>query len=78
MAVIINKDEDKNVELTERITADLRSKMLESSKNSGNDPDFAEDSEYVKDFKKTEKFAWVWVVFVVALIAVAVIVGLNH
>ena len=74
MGVIVNKEDDQNDVLTRRISADLRSKMYESSDDSGDDgsglkgnpdPDLAEDSEYMKDFKKTSKFGWVWIVLIV-------------
>ncbi len=79
MGVIVNKNEDTNDELTRRINADLRSKMYENSGDDddyddgsglkrNSDPDFVEDSEYAKDFKKTSKFGWVWVVLIVLAI----------
>ena len=78
MGVIVKKDEDTNEELTRRINADLRAKMYSSSEDddyddgSGlkrtKDPDFVEDSEYTKDFKKTGRFGWVWVVLIVLAI----------
>lgn len=79
MAVIVNKNDDKNDELTRRINADLRAKMYETSGGGDDDyddgsglkrkdPDFAEDSEYIKNFKKTSRFGWVWVVLIVLAI----------
>lgn len=73
MGIIVNKDEEKNSRLTDRINADLREKMSETSKIAA-DPDLAEDSEYVKDMKKTGKFGWVWIVLIVlAIISLVVI-----
>lgn len=80
MGVIVNKEDDKNDELTRRINADLRTKMYGNSNDdddeddgSGlagrNDPDFAEDAEYLKDLKKTGRFGWVWIVLIVLAIA---------
>lgn len=77
MAVIVNKEEDKNIDLTRRIDADLREKMAESSKIGNVDPDLAEDSEYVKDFAKTGRFAWVWIVLVIIAIIIIVAVTLQ-
>jgi hypothetical protein len=85
MGVIVNKEDDKNDELTRRINADLRSKMYGNSNDDGEDdgsglkgnpdPDFAEDSEYMKDFKKTGKFGWVWIVLIVlAIISIVSII----
>ncbi len=76
MGVIVNKEDDKNDVLTRRINADLRAKMYANSDDSGKggkpagnpDPDLAEDSEYVKDFTKTSKFGWVWIVLIVLAI----------
>ncbi len=75
MGVIVNKDEDQNDALSRRISADLRTKMYESSDDSGDDdgsglkgnpdPDLAEDSEYMKNFKKTGRFGWVWIVLII-------------
>ncbi|MBQ1373307.1 hypothetical protein IIY66_00680 [Candidatus Saccharibacteria bacterium] len=71
MGVIVNKNNYKNDELSRRIDADLRAKALKSSGSTGRerkDPDFAEDAEYVQDFKKTGRFGWVWVVLIVLAI----------
>lgn len=73
MSIIVNKDEDKNNRLSERISADLRVKMSETS-NLAEDPDLAEDSDYVKDLNKTSKFGWVWIVLIVlAIISIFII-----
>lgn len=71
MGVIVNKNNQQDNELSRRINADLREKALRSSGVIGDEetPDFAEDSEYIQDFKKTGRFGWVWII----LIALAVI-----
>ena len=47
---MMNREEDKNAELTRRINADLKIKLQSKSQD---DPDFVEDSAYVEDlFKK--------------------------
>ena len=72
MGIIVNKENDKNSDLTRRIDADLREKVQSTS---GTDPDFAEDSDYVKDFKKTNKFGWIWpVLIILAVISLIFIV----
>ena len=80
MGVIVNKKNYKNDELSRRIDADLRAKALETVGGDDRDiedPDFAEDSEYVRDFKKTGRFGWVWVVLIVlAILSVISIVFL--
>ena len=77
MGVIVNKNNQQDNELSRRISADLREKAIRASGVVGNDetPDFAEDAEYMQDFKKTGKFGWVWVVLIIlAIIAVILIV----
>lgn len=67
MGIIVNKSQDDD-ELTRRINADLREKSERTSGVQDPDaetPDFADDSEYVKNFKKTSKFGWVWIVLIV-------------
>lgn len=80
MAVIVNKNDDQNDELSRRISADVRAKMYGTSGSGDDDdyddgsglkrkdPDFAEDSEYIKDFQKTGRFGWVWIVLIVLAI----------
>lgn len=63
MGIIVSKDEDKNIRLQEKINSDLRARA-QSSRN-GKDPDLVEDSAYAKDFKKTGRFSWVWIVLIV-------------
>ena len=72
MGIIINKNEDKNTDLNRRITADLRERAKVTERQS--DPDLVEDSDYVKDFKKTGHFGWIWVILI--LLAAATLVGL--
>ena len=73
MGVIVNKQNDGD-ELSRRISADLRARMEKSEQEEGKkDPDFAEDSDYVKDLKKTSKFSWVILVLVIVAIVVSVL-----
>lgn len=69
MGVIVNKENNNNDELSRRINADLRTKMEGTGTIEGETPDLVDESEYVKDFKKTSKFGWVWIV----LIALAIL-----
>ncbi|MBR0488271.1 hypothetical protein IJJ39_01180 [Candidatus Saccharibacteria bacterium] len=76
---MMTKEDDINQDLTRRIDTDLKEKMERTQRNDGKaDPDFTEDSEYVKDFKKTGKFAWLWVLVGIIAVVVLIIVGLNH
>lgn len=63
MGIIVNKTDEKDNELNRRIAAELRERT-EKSVQIGDDPDLAEDSEYVEQFKKTSKFGWVWIVLI--------------
>lgn len=65
MGIMMSKDEDRNSELNRRISADLRARAQSSERE---DPDYVEDSAYVKDTKKTGKFTWVWIVLIVLAI----------
>lgn len=67
MGVIVNKENEKNNELSRRINADLRARAVQSAQAEGS-PDLAEDAEYLKDLKKTSKFGWVWAVLIVLAI----------
>ena len=51
MGVIVNKNNTQDDELTRRISADLESRRDETQTKM-NDPDLAEDAEYLKDLKK--------------------------
>lgn len=66
MGVIVNKEQDKDSELSKRITADLRKRAMETA--DGNEVDLAEDAEYLKNLNKTSKFGWVWIVLIVLAI----------
>lgn len=73
MGVIVHKEQDKNTELNERISADLRARAQKTSGIS--DPDLVDDVEYVNDTKKTGKFGWVWFVLVgLAMLSLVAIV----
>ena len=65
MGIIVNKENDKNTDLSRRIDTDLRERLQSTNRT---DPDLAEDSDYVKDFNKTSKFGWMWLVLIVLAI----------
>lgn len=74
MGIIVNKENNKNDELEQRISADLRARAVAEAPD-GEVTDFENDSEYVKDTKKTGRFAWVWAVLIVlAIISIIIIV----
>ncbi len=71
MGIMVSKDMNRDSELNQRISADLRSR----AQSSRDDIDGVEDSAYVKDTKKTGKFTWVWIVLIVlAIISLACII----
>ena len=63
MGVIVNKENTKKTELAQRIDAELRAKT-QSGAETEEGPDFAEESEYVQNLKKTGRFGWVWIILV--------------
>ena len=73
MGIIVNKEDNKNEDLERRISADLRAKAVETF-DDGEVTDFANDSEYVRDTTKTNRFAWVWIVLIVLAIISLVII----
>lgn len=69
MGVIVNKENNKNDDLSRRIDADLRAKMAGNVGIVDDEaPDLVDDSEYMKDYKKTSKFSWIWIVLIVLAI----------
>lgn len=70
MGILVEKDEDKS-ELSRRINADLRERAVRSSKKE--DVDLVEDSEYLKNTNKTNRFSWFWFILVF-LAAVALVI----
>ena len=75
MGIMVSKETDENAKLTEKINADLRTRLQNTSEPT--DKDFAEDSEYLKDLEKTSRFGWVWFVLIglaiVSLICIVLI-----
>lgn len=65
MGIMMSKDLDRNSELNERISADLRARAQTAKRE---DPDYVDDAEYLKETKKTGKFSWVWIVLIVLAI----------
>ncbi len=76
MGIIVSKDQDRT-KLQKRITADLHNRAKASQdEDPGKTPDFAEDSAYVKDLKKTGRFSWIWIVLIVLAIISLIIIFL--
>ena len=64
MGVMMSRDEDRS-ELNRRISADLRARSQSERRH---DLDYVDDSNYVKDTKKTGRFTWIWIVLIVLAI----------
>ena len=64
MGIMLDR-QDENERLTERINADLRSRAASSDI----DGDYVKNSEYLKDTKKSGRFAWIWIVLVILALA---------
>ena len=73
MGIIVSKENDKNNDLERRISADLRAKAVETSPDS-EVTDFVGDADYVRDTKRTGRFAWVWIILIVLAIISLVII----
>lgn len=73
MGIVVNKEDNKNENLERRIATDLRAKAVETSPE-GEITDFENDSEYIRDTKKTGRFSWIWIVLVVLAIISLVII----
>ena len=73
MGIIANQNEDERSALRDRISAELREKSMRTQKLEDS-PDLVEDSKYIKGFKETGRYAWIWalatVVAVVILVAI--------
>lgn len=64
MGVMMSRGEDRS-ELNRRISADLRARAQSERRH---DLDYVDDSNYVKDTKKTGRFTWIWIVLIVLAI----------
>lgn len=75
MAIVVNKEDNKNENLERRISADLRARAKAENPD-GEVTDFEKDSEYIKDTKKTGKFAWVWAILIILAIISIIIIAM--
>lgn len=70
MGLFIRQDSNRT-ELQERLAAELQEKAKRRQElDDKNTPDGVTDSNYLKDTKKTTSLAWVWVLIIIAVIAV--------
>lgn len=67
MGIMVTKTGD-NDNLTERINADLRRKMSESSSDEIK-TDYVGGTDYLAETKTTGRFSWIWLVLIILAIA---------
>ncbi|HTJ73042.1 MAG TPA: hypothetical protein VL481_00435 [Verrucomicrobiae bacterium] len=68
MALFVRQDQERS-ELQQRLAAELRERAKKRAENDSPLPDGVDDSNYLKDTKKTSSLAGVWI----GIIAVALI-----
>jgi len=69
---ILVEDNNERSRLQNRITADLRERANSTSKQE--DVDLVEDSEYLKNTQKTNRFSWFWFVLIVLAILSLIVI----
>ena len=74
MGILVEKDEDRS-ELSRRINADLRERASRTSHQE--DYDAVEDSEYLKNTRKTNRFSWFWFILVFLAAASLVVIFVD-
>ena len=75
MGILVEKDEERS-KLGERISSDLRERAAKTAQRE--DPDFVEQSEYLKNMQKTNRFSWFWFILVVLAAISLVIIFVIH
>lgn len=71
MALFMNQQNDRS-ELQKRIAAELQEKAKKKANGSDDRPDGVDDSAYLENTKRTTSLAWVWVLIVVAFVAIII------
>lgn len=75
VGILVEKDEERS-KLGSRISADLRERAERTAKQE--DQDFVEDSAYLKNMQKTNRFSWFWFILVVLAAISLVIIFVIH
>lgn len=70
MSLFIQQD-DKRSELQSRLASELQERAKQKILPTDS-PDGVEDSQYIKGTKKTTSLAWVWVLLIIAFLAVSI------
>lgn len=76
MGVLVTKEDDDNIELTNKINADLREKMSRTQNPDEEDPNLA-DAEYLEDYRPTGRFTWIWIVLIALAVASVIYIVLT-
>ena len=72
MALFMNQHNDRT-ELQKRIAAELAEKAKRKAEQpDGDRPDGVDDSAYLEQTKRTTSLAWVWLLIVIAFVAILV------
>jgi len=78
MALFIRQDDNRS-ELQQRLAAELQEKAKKRAELDDTPSDDIEDSNYLKNTKKTTSLAWMWlliaIVFILIIVASFFIVG---
>lgn len=64
MGIMVTNNQDRNTELNQRISADLRQRVQSAEQS----PNYVEDSNYLSETKKTHRFGWVWIILIILAI----------
>jgi hypothetical protein len=75
VGILVEKDEERS-KLGSRISADLRERAEKTAQRE--DHDFVEDSEYLKNMQKTNRFSWFWFILVVLAAISLVVIFVIH
>ena len=74
---LYTKQEVERTELQKRVAEELQDKA-KRAKRLADEPDLVEDSAYMHGMKKTTSLAWLWVLIVVAAVALIVYSAVKY
>ncbi len=76
MALFMNQ-ENTRTELQRRVAADLAEKAKKKATSEAAPVDGVEDSAYLKGTKRTTSLAWVWVLILIAIVALLIWIAVR-
>lgn len=68
MALFVQQNDNRS-KIQERVAAELQANLKKRAEIDKELPDGIEDSNYLKDTKKTTTLAWIWILIIAAAIA---------